>query len=122
MGDKAQKRLSSLLVLATFVALQIPLKRLVADGAREEGPEGGRGGGVGSRRVEDGRRRPRFNFRARVGRPAGAGPRSRREEGPEARRNQAEGVARARRLGIKGAKKQRAGAPKDPGPFLPDGR
>ena len=31
MGDKAQKRLSSLLVLATFVALQIPLKRLVAE-------------------------------------------------------------------------------------------
>jgi cation transporter-like permease len=31
MGDKAQKRLSSLLVLATFVALQIPLKRLFAE-------------------------------------------------------------------------------------------
>ena len=31
MGDKAQKRLSSLLVLAMFVALQIPLKRLVAE-------------------------------------------------------------------------------------------
>lgn len=32
MGDKAQKRLSSLLVLATFVALQIPLKkRFVAE-------------------------------------------------------------------------------------------
>ncbi len=31
MGDKAQKRLSSLLVVATFVALQIPLKRLVAE-------------------------------------------------------------------------------------------
>ena len=31
MGDKAQKRLSSLLVLATFVALQIPLKKLVAE-------------------------------------------------------------------------------------------
>ena len=27
MGEKAQKRLSSLLVLATFVALQIPLKK-----------------------------------------------------------------------------------------------
>ena len=27
MGDKAQKRLSSLLVVATFVALQIPLKK-----------------------------------------------------------------------------------------------
>ncbi|QIN79649.1 hypothetical protein GBA65_15195 [Rubrobacter marinus] len=31
MGDKAQKRLSSLLVVATFVALQIPLKRLVKE-------------------------------------------------------------------------------------------
>lgn len=31
MGEKAQKRLSSLLVLAMFVALQIPLKRLVAE-------------------------------------------------------------------------------------------
>ena len=27
MGDKAQKRLSSLLVVATFVALQVPLKK-----------------------------------------------------------------------------------------------
>ncbi len=32
MGDKAQKRLSSLLVVATFVALQVPLKkRFVAE-------------------------------------------------------------------------------------------
>lgn len=31
MGDKAQKRLSSLLVLAMFVALQMPLKKLVAE-------------------------------------------------------------------------------------------
>ena len=31
MGDKAQKRLSSLLVLAMFVALQVPLKKLVAE-------------------------------------------------------------------------------------------
>ncbi len=31
MGDKAQKRLLSLLVLGTFVALQIPLKRLVGE-------------------------------------------------------------------------------------------
>jgi hypothetical protein len=29
VGDKAQKRLLSLTVLATFIALQIPLKRLV---------------------------------------------------------------------------------------------
>ena len=31
MGDKAQKRLLTLLVLGTFVALQIPLKRLVRE-------------------------------------------------------------------------------------------
>lgn len=31
MGDKAQQRLSSLLVLVTFVALQIPLKKLVRE-------------------------------------------------------------------------------------------
>ena len=31
MGVKAQQRLSSLLVLAMFVALQIPLKRLVRE-------------------------------------------------------------------------------------------
>ena len=31
MSDKAQKRLLSLLVLGTFVALQIPLKRLVGE-------------------------------------------------------------------------------------------
>ncbi len=31
MDDGAQKRLLSLLVLATFVALQIPLKKLVAE-------------------------------------------------------------------------------------------
>ncbi len=31
MGDKAQQRLSSLLVVAMFVALQIPLKKLVAE-------------------------------------------------------------------------------------------
>ena len=31
MGDKAQQRLSSLLVLVTFVALQIPLKKRVAE-------------------------------------------------------------------------------------------
>lgn len=29
MGDNAQKRLLSLTVLATFIALQVPLKRLV---------------------------------------------------------------------------------------------
>lgn len=31
MGDKAQRRLLTLTVLATFVALQIPLKKLVAE-------------------------------------------------------------------------------------------
>ncbi len=31
MSDKAQRRLSSLLVVAIFVALQIPLKRLLAE-------------------------------------------------------------------------------------------
>ncbi|QIN78672.1 hypothetical protein GBA65_09240 [Rubrobacter marinus] len=31
MGDNAQKRLLSLLVLATFITLQIPLKRLVKE-------------------------------------------------------------------------------------------
>jgi hypothetical protein len=31
MSDKAQQRLSSLLVLAMFVALQIPLKKRVAE-------------------------------------------------------------------------------------------
>ncbi len=31
MSDKAQRRLSSLLVVATFVALQIPLKRLLTE-------------------------------------------------------------------------------------------
>jgi len=31
VGDKAQKRLLSVLVVATFVALQIPLKKLVAE-------------------------------------------------------------------------------------------
>ena len=31
MGDKAQRRLLSLTVVATFIALQIPLKKLVAE-------------------------------------------------------------------------------------------
>lgn len=31
MGDKSQKRLSSLLIVATFVVLQIPLKRLIRE-------------------------------------------------------------------------------------------
>ena len=31
MSDKAQRRLLSLLVVATFIALQIPLKKLVAE-------------------------------------------------------------------------------------------
>ena len=31
MGDKAQKRLLTITVLATFVVLQIPLKKLVAE-------------------------------------------------------------------------------------------
>lgn len=31
MSDKAQKRLSTLLVLAMFVGLQVPLKRFVAE-------------------------------------------------------------------------------------------
>lgn len=31
MGEKAQRRLLTLTVLATFVALQVPLKRLVAE-------------------------------------------------------------------------------------------
>ena len=45
MGDKAQRRVLTLTVLATFVALQIPLKKLVAEmvpgkrGPREDGAE-----------------------------------------------------------------------------------
>ena len=33
MSDKAQRRLLSLLVVATFIALEIPLKKLVAEQA-----------------------------------------------------------------------------------------
>lgn len=36
MNDKAQKRLLSLLVVATFVALQTPLKRLLAQQVPEK--------------------------------------------------------------------------------------
>ncbi len=40
MSDKAQRRLLSLLVVATFIALQIPLKRLVAEQVPEKrGPK-----------------------------------------------------------------------------------
>ncbi len=36
MSDKAQRRLLSLLVVATFIALQIPLKKLVAEQVPEK--------------------------------------------------------------------------------------